>query len=181
MTTLAFPSVVFPGRPTLALDVPDGWQSVPAAGEGVNVVLAALRPLPDDVFAPNIVVTLDELFPEHSVRHDLDGVATTAAHRRDGSVGEVYTRTIGGLTFFARDLSYVDDLAGTLLVSNLFGFLRRAVDGGYLWVTVTATIGSVDHRADYDTVHALVNGLRITPRPGTVPLIVDSDDDEASA
>ncbi len=175
MTTLAFPSTVFPGRPALELDIPPDWQSVPAAGETDNVVLAALRPQPEDQFKANVIVTIDETFADHTVRLDLDGVAATAAQRREGTVGQLYSRPIDGLTFFGLDLSYIDDIAGTLLVSNLFGFLRREVDGGLLRVTVTATIGSADHRNDYDTVHRIIDGLRVSAAEGTVPLIDDDD------
>ncbi len=177
MPTLAFPSTMFPGRPALELEIPQEWQSVPAAGETDNVVLAALRPLPEDEFKANIIVTIDETVADHTLRFDLDGVAATAAERREGTVGQVYTRTIDGLTFFGRDLSFIDDIAGTLLVSSLFGFLRRQVDGGLLRVTVTATIGSADHRADYATVHRIIDGLRVTPAEGTFPLIDDESGD----
>lgn len=176
MPTLVFPSTVFPGRPALELGIPQGWQSVPAAGETDNVVLAALRPLPEDEFKANVIVTIDETVADHTVRFDLDGVAATAVERREGTVGQVYTRAIDGLTFFGRDLSFIDDIAGTLLVSSLFGFLRRQVDGGLVRVTVTATIGSADHRADYAIVHQIIDGLRITPAEGTFPLIDDGDD-----
>lgn len=179
MPTLAFPSTVFPGRPALELEIPQGWQSVPAAGENANVVLAALRPLPEDQFKANVIVTIDETFADHTVRLDLDGVAATAAQRHEGTVGQIYSRPIDGLTFFGRDLSFIDDIAGTLLVSSLFGFLRRQVDGGLLRVTVTATIGSADHRADYATVHQIIDGLRVIPAEGTFPLI--DDDDPADA
>ncbi|OFE17082.1 hypothetical protein BA895_18095 [Humibacillus sp. DSM 29435] len=181
MTTLAFPSTVFPGPPQLALEIPPDWESVPAAGETDHVVLAALRPLPEDQFKANIIVTVDETFADHTVRFDLDGVEATAAHRREGTVGQVYSRPIDGLTFFGLDLSYIDDIAGTLLVSNLFGFLRRQVDGGLLRITVTATIGSADHTADYATVHQVIDGLRVTPAEGTVPLIADDADDAVAA
>lgn len=171
MATLEFPSALFPGRPALELSVPDGWQSIPALSELKGAALAALRPLPDDEFKANVVVTVDEVVPEHSVRTDLDAVASSAAARAQGATGEVYARTIGGVTFFGRDLSFVDPVAGTLLTSSLFGFLRREVDGGLVRITVTGTIGAARPREDYATLHGVIDELRVTPAQGTSPLV----------
>ncbi|MFC7596127.1 hypothetical protein ACFQU3_12460 [Terrabacter sp. GCM10028922] len=171
MASMEFPSALFPGRPALELRVPDGWQAVPAVSELEGAALAALRPLPEEEFKANVVVTLDEVVPEHSVRTDLDAVAASAAARPQGATGEVYARTIGGVTFFGRDLSFVDPVAGTLLSSSLFGFLRREVDGGLVRITVTGTIGAARHREDYATLHGVIDGLRVTPAEGTTPLV----------
>lgn len=174
MATLEFPSALFPGRPALELRVPDGWQAVPALSELAGATLAALRPLPDGEFKANVVVTVDEVVAEHTVRTDLEAVAGSAAERPQGAAGEVYARTIGGLTFFGRDLSFVDPVAGTLLTSSLFGFLRRDVDAGLVRITVTGTIGAARHREDYATLHAVIDELRVTPAEGTTPLVDDA-------
>jgi hypothetical protein len=171
MASLEFPSALFPGRPALELRVPDGWQAVPAVSELEGAALAALRPLPEEEFKANVVVTVDEVVPEHSVRTDLDAVASSAAARPQGATGEVYARTIGGVTFFGRDISFVDPVAGTLLTSSLFGFLRHEVDGGLVRITVTGTIGAARHREDYATLHGVIDGLRVTPAEGTTPLV----------
>jgi hypothetical protein len=174
MATLEFPSALFPGRPALELRVPDGWEAVPAVSELAGAALAALRPLPDGEFKANVVVTVDEVVAEHTVRTDLEAVAGSAAERPQGAAGEGYARTIGGLTFFGRDLSFVDPVAGTLLTSSLFGFLRRDVDAGLVRITVTGTIGAARHREDYATLHAVIDELRVTPAEGTTPLVDDA-------
>lgn len=174
MATLEFPSALFPGRPALELRVPDGWQAVPAVSELAGAALAALRPLPDEEFKANVVVTVDEVAADHSVRTDLDAVAATAAERPQGATGEVYARTIDGVTFFGRDLGFVDPVAGTLLTSSLFGFLRRGVDGGLVRITVTGTIGAARHREDYATLHEVIDELRVIPAEGTTPLVDDA-------
>ena len=171
MARLQFPSGLFPGRPALELPVPDDWQAIPAVSEMEGVALAALRPLPDDEFKANIVVTIDEVAAHHTVRTDLDAVAASAADRTEGVAGEVYARTIDGVTFFGRDLSFVDPVAGTLLTSCLFGFLRREVDDSLVRIAVTGTIGAAHHREDYATLHAVIDGLRVSPAEGTRPLV----------
>jgi hypothetical protein len=173
MTTLHFPSPQFPGRPRLELPIPADWEPAPAAGATAGVVLAALRPRPADEFKANVIVSVDETFADHTVRTDLEGLERTAAHRRDGALGEPYVRNIDGVTFFGRDLSYVDATAGTLLTSTLFGFLRREVDGGLVRLTVTGTIGAAHHRADYTAIHDVIDALRVTPAEGTSPLVDD--------
>ena len=176
MPTLTYPSATFPGRPALRLDLPDGWEAVPAVGDLAGAALVAMRPTPEGQFRPNVLVTIDEVLADHTVRYDLDGVERLASERLEGEAGKVYGHNIGGVTFFGRDLSYVDAAAGTLLVRNLFGFVRRDVDGGLLRITVTGTIGSTNHREDYAELGAVIGRLHVTPGPGTTPLL----DEEAA-
>ena len=58
-----------------------------------------------------------------------------------------------------------------MLVRNLFGFVRRDVDGGLVRITVTGTIGSTSHREDYAELGRVIGGLRVTPGAGTTPLL----------
>lgn len=176
MPTLTYPSATFPGRPALQLDLPDGWEAVPAVGTVAGAALVAMRPTPEGQFRPNVLVTIDEVPADHTVRYDLDGVERLASERLEGEAGKVYGHNVGGVTFFGRDLSYVDAAAGTLLVRNLFGFVRRDVDGGLVRITVTGTIASTNHREDYAQLGAVIGRLRVTPAPGTTPLL----DDEAA-
>ncbi|MDV3219953.1 hypothetical protein [Intrasporangium sp.] len=171
MPTLTYPSPTFPGRPALRLDLPEGWEAVPAVGDLAGAALVAMRPEPAGEFRANLMVTLDEVPADHTVRYDLDGVERLAAERPQGTAGQVTAHNVGGVTFFGRDLSYVDDQAGTLLVRNLFGFLRRDVDGGLVRITVTGTVGSRRHREDYAELGTVIAGLRVTPGPGTTPLL----------
>lgn len=174
MTTLTYPSSTFPGRPSVELDLPDGWQSVPAAAASPGVAIAAVRPLPEDEFKANVVVSLDDTAADHTVQTDLDAVATTAGERSDGAVGESYERQISGITFFGRDLSYVDDIAGTLLVTNQFGFLRRGVDRTLVRITVTGSVGGANYKDDYAHVQTMIAALRVTPATGTEPLSAEA-------
>ena len=171
MTTLAYPSTAFPGRPRLELALPDGWEALPAVGAMTDVAFAAVRPLPEGEFRANVIVSVDEVGPGHNVTTDLDAVARTAAERRQGVVGPVHARVIGGVTFFGRDLSHVDQTAGTLLTSTHFGFLRREVDRALVRVTVTGTIGSARHVEDYAELQCVIDGLLVHPAPGTTPVV----------
>jgi hypothetical protein len=176
VTTLTYPSVTFPGRPALVLDLPEGWQSVPAAGEIAGASLAALRSSAGEEFKANIFIVLSEVPADHTVEYDLAGVERTASERPEGVAGEIHGRNISGVTFFTRDLSYVDPVAGTLLVSSLFGFLRHDADRALVRISVTATISAAGGAEDYAMVHGIVNGLTITPAPGTTPLFDPNDD-----
>jgi hypothetical protein len=44
MPTLTYPSAMFPGRPALRLELPDGWEAVPAVGDLAGAALVAMRP-----------------------------------------------------------------------------------------------------------------------------------------
>lgn len=173
MTTLTYPSPTFPGRPALDLELPDGWQPVPAAALG-GLVLGAVQDGPPGAFRMNLTVGLDEVPAEHTVSYDLDGLAATAAERRDGVVGEPYLRNLSGVTFFGRDLSYVDDVAGTLMVSTLFGFVRHDVDRTLTRITLTGTVGSANHVEDYREVHAVMETISVVPAEGTTAVFDES-------
>ena len=54
---------------------------------------------------------------------------------------------------------------------NLFGFVRRDVDGGLVRITVTGTIGSTRHREDYAELGRVIGGLQVTPGAGTTQLL----------
>ena len=51
MSTLAYPSRVFPGPPSVAVDVPEGWMPVHAPGTAVAAKLPR-----EGGFGPNVVV-----------------------------------------------------------------------------------------------------------------------------
>lgn len=186
MPTVHYPSTTFPGRPDLALDVPPGWE--PAAPHVPGVVLAAVQQEagPEDdggsgggaaspgTFRPSIVVSVAQVDSGHTPLVDLEALASDAVGRREGVAGEIVGRTISGITFFGRDISYVDDDAGTLLASTFFGFLRLD-GGGLLRVTVIGTIGTADHRAQYAQVQQVINGLRVTPGRGMTPIVEAGD------
>ncbi len=171
MPTLECPSTTFPGRPSLGLPLPSGWEAAPEAAAVPGVVLAAVRPQPAGELHANLVVRLDEVPAGHTPLVDLEAVAVRASQVAEGCAGPPYTRDIGGLTFFGRDLSHRDEAAGTILVSTLFGYLRRSGDdGGLVRVTMTGTIGSYRPREDYVELHRLIDGLDVTPAPGTTPV-----------
>jgi len=171
MPTLTYPSATFPGRPTLRLDLPEGWAAIPAVDDLAGAALVAVRSAPPGEFRPNVVVTVDEAPADHSVRHDLDGVARLATERDAGVAGEVHALNLGGVTFFGRGLSYIDPRAGTLLVRNLFGFVRRDVDGALFRITVTGTIGSTNRPDDSAELAGAIGRLQVTAGEGTTPLL----------
>ncbi len=82
MTTLACPSLDFPGPPEVALEVPDGWEPAHAPG----TALAARLPRPG-AFAPNVVVSIEQCAPDRDVDRSLEPIAATA-RSRGGTVGE---------------------------------------------------------------------------------------------
>lgn len=171
MTRLTFPSVTFPGRPSLSLDLPPGWQPVPTAAGIAGAALAAVRTDVPGPFRANVFVVIDEVPPDHAVHVDLAAVERAAAQRRDGVVGDVRTRNLSGVTFFGRDLTHTDETAGPLLVSSLFGFVRRDADRVLVRITVTGTISLADGAADHAALHRIVGGLQVAPAPGTTALL----------
>ena len=84
MTTLAYPSLDFPGQPEVALEVPDGWEPAYAPG----TALAARLPR-HGAFAPNLVVRIEQCGPEYDIARSLEEVASMA-RSRGGAVGEPY-------------------------------------------------------------------------------------------
>ena len=90
MSTLAYPSADFPGQPSVALEVPDGWEPAHAPG----TTMAARLPR-EGAFAPNVVVTIEPCGPEFRVEDSLEQIASLATSR-GGAVSEPYAADLGG-------------------------------------------------------------------------------------
>lgn len=170
MPTLEYPSTTFPGLPAIELALLPGWEAAPEAAAVEGVVLAAVRPLPADELHANVVVRVDVTDASHTPEIDLAAVARRANELPQGVAGQPYVRRLAGLVLFGRDLSHHDPAAGTVLVSTLFGYLRRDADGALLRPTVTGTIGSYRPREDYAELHRLLAGIVVTAAPGTTPV-----------
>ena len=83
MSSLAYPSVDFPGQPAVALEVPDGWEPAHAPG----TTIAARLPRAGS-FAPNVVVNIEPCGPAFRVEDSLEQIRTMAATRgSDGGAG----------------------------------------------------------------------------------------------
>ena len=74
MSTLAYPSADFPGQPSVALEVPEGWEPVHAPG----TTMAARLPRAD-AFSPNVVVNIEPCEPAFRVEDSLEQLRAMAA------------------------------------------------------------------------------------------------------
>lgn len=159
MTELRFPSSEFPDGPSVGLEVPAGWQPVTVPG----AALAVIRPEPDDVFNPNVVVTVEPQAPGFELGMTLDLLDQAAAERTDGVTSDPYEADVNGYRFIGRNLSWVDADAGTLLQLHLFGSVPRpGVDDADL-VHVTGTVGAVSAQHDYAQVRDLIATMTVAP------------------
>jgi hypothetical protein len=177
MTTVAYPSADFPGLPSIALDVPEGWEPAHAPG----TALAARLPR-EGAFAPNVVVSIEQCGAGFRVEASLDQIASMA-QARGGTVSEPYAADLAGAEFVGCDATWPDPDVETVLQANLFHIVRHAApDGGdpassgavgaspavplpgtaYL-VQLTGAVGGPGAEADYELIRQVLTTVQVTP------------------
>jgi hypothetical protein len=155
MTNLAFPSEEFPAQPAITLQIPEDWEPVHASG----AVLAARRAADDGTFVPNVVVRVEGRPADFETTDALAELKAFAAERPQGTMSAPFTTVLDGRPFVGCDLSWVDDQAGTVLQSHLFG----GVPSGPILqlVQLTGSVGGAQARADFPTVKAIMQSLTV--------------------
>ena len=158
MTTLAYPSADFPGQPSVALEVPDGWEPAHAPG----TTMAARLPR-EGAFAPNVVVTIEPCGPEFRVEDSLEQIASLATSR-GGAVSEPYAADLGGAAFVGCDATWPDPDVETVLQANLFHLVSsEAPDAGAHLVQLTGAVGGPEAVSDYELIRQVLTTVRVTP------------------
>jgi hypothetical protein len=158
MSTLAYPSADFPGHPSVALEVPDGWEPAHAPG----TTLAARLPR-EGGFAPNVLVTIASCGPEFDVQESL-GQISSLATSRGGTVSEPYAAELGGAQFVGCDATWPDPDVETVLQANLFHLVRSgSPDAGAHVVQLTGAVGGPDAVDDYELIRQVLTTVRVAP------------------
>lgn len=161
MSTLAYPSTDFPGPPSVAIEVPDGWLPVHAPG----TALAAKQPR-EDAFAPNVVVSIE---PCGSGPADEESVGRIAAlaESRGGAASEPYAAELGGARFVGCDATWPDADVETILQANLFHVVRPEREGAASWlVQLSGSVGGPSAEADYELIRGVLASVRVRPWSG---------------
>jgi hypothetical protein len=155
MTNLAFPSEDFPAQPAITLQIPEDWEPVHPPG----AIMAARRAADDGTFVPNVVVRVERRPSDFETTDALVELKAFVAERPHGTVAAPFTTELDGQSFVGCELSWVDDQAGTVLQSHLFGVVAS---GPFLQlVQLTGSAGGADAQADYTTVKAIMNSLTV--------------------
>ena len=156
MSTLAYPSADFPGQPSVALEVPEGWEPVHAPG----TTMAARLPR-EGAFAPNVVVNIEPCGPTFRVEDSLDQLRTMATSR-GGAVSEPYAAELGGAHFVGCDATWPDPEVETVLQANLFHVAPGGTEAGAHLVQLTGAVGGDSAEADYELIRQVLTTVRVT-------------------
>ena len=154
MSTLAYPSDDFPGQPSVALEVPEGWEPVRAPG----TTMAARLPR-EAGFAPNVVVNIEPCEPAFRVEDSLDQLRAMTTSR-GGAVSEPYAADLGDAQFVGCDATWPDPDVDTVLQANLF-HVAEAGAGAHL-VQLTGAVGGASAEADYELIRQVLTTARVT-------------------
>jgi hypothetical protein len=167
MSTLAYPSADFPGQPSVALEVPEGWQPAHAPG----TTMAARLPR-DGAFAPNVFVRVERCGPEYRIEESLEQIASLATSR-GGAVSEPYAAELGGAQFVGCDATWPDADVETVLQANLFHLVPSGASAASCapahlahlahLVQLTGAVGGADAVADYELIRQVLTTARVTP------------------
>lgn len=158
MVTLVYPSPDFPGQPSVAFEVPDGWEPVHAPG----TTMAAKLPRPG-AFAPNVVVSIDQCGADFTVDSSLTQIASMA-QSRGGAVSEPYAAELAGVEYVGCDATWPDPDVDTILQANLFTIVRPEGEGAASYVVqLTGAVGGASAEEDYDLIRSVMSSVRVTP------------------
>src|SRR4051794_26752833 len=143
MTTYSFPSTDFPGLTSVSLDAVDGWSPLHAPG----AVLALVRQVEPERFAPNITVMVTRHSPDFPVDVTIAEVAAEAADLTDASVEPSFVTAIGARDYVGCNVAFRHAEAGTLVQVHLF----TPVDHGPVRdvVHLTGTCSAEHAEAEY--------------------------------
>jgi hypothetical protein len=156
MSTLAYPSADFPGQPSVALDVPEGWEPVHAPG----TTMAARLPR-EGAFAPNVVVNIEPCEPAFRVEDSLDQLRAMATSR-GGAVSEPYAAELGDAQFVGCDATWPDPDVETVLQANLFHVAGADSRSGAHLVQLTGAVGGASAETDYELIRQVLTTVRVT-------------------
>ena len=156
MTNLAFPSEEFPAQPAITLRVPEDWKPVHAPG----AVMAARRAGEDGAFVPNVVVRIERRPVDFEISEALAELRQFVAQRPKGTSSEPFKAELDGRLFVGCDLSWVDDVVGTVLQAHLFGGVPS---GLFLQlIQVTGSVAGAQAAEDYPIVKTIMKILRVS-------------------
>ena len=158
MTTLQYPSARFPGAPTAALEVPDGWEPVSVPG---TALAARVADHGQPTFLANVVLRFERRAGDYTLADALEEVVEYAHAKPRGEAGEPFTASFGGHEYAGRNVSWVDPAAGTVVQAHLFTLLP-AGDLQDL-VQITGSVGGANATDDYRTIQEVIQRVTVTP------------------
>ena len=156
MPVLAFPGPVAPAPPAVTLEVPEGWEAVPA---GAGLLLARGTGSAGDV----VEVGLAAYTAAVTDAGDLVEGLTSASAPSGSELEDVFLVEIGGREWAARNVSW-DEPSGPVVEVAL---VARVDDGGSAdgdaagagpgrFVVATGRVRGAGLEADYDTLQSVL-------------------------
>lgn len=153
--TLAYPSDVFPGPPTVAIDIPADWSPVRVAG----TLIAARRTSSESAFAPNIVVRGFTRSSQFTIGRALGELAAYVAQQSEGEMETPFEVEIGRVPFVGVNVSWTDEAIGDVVQAHLFAGARRGQVVDLL--QLTGSVGGPDAEAEYPTIQQVMQTVRV--------------------
>jgi len=155
-TTLTYPSVQFPGPPSVSVDIPDGWSAVRVPG----TLLAARRTDTAGRFAPNVVVRGFTRSGDFTIGRALGELKGYVEDRTGGQMDAPFALEIDTVPFVGVNVSWRDERVGDVVQAHLFAGARRGqvVD----LIQVTGSVGGEQVVAEYSSLQTLMQTVRVS-------------------
>lgn len=156
MPQLSYPSEVFPGPPSVTVDVPETWAPVRVGG----TLLSCRRIESDHGFAPNVVVRGFQRTSDFTMRDALAELRGFVDGQPQGSIDEPFEIELDEVPFLGVNVSWDDPEIGTVVQIHLFAGSRRGriVD----LVQVTGSVGGADAETAYAEVQGILQTVRVS-------------------
>src|SRR4051794_30599870 len=157
MTTLHYPSDRFPGAPSAALEVPDGWEPVQVPG---TALAARVADRGQQEFLANVVLRFERRGGDYTLADAMTEVEQYAQAKPKGEAGDPFSAAFGGHEYAGRNVSWVDPAAGTVVQAHLFTLLP-AGDLQDL-VQITGSVGGTSATEDYPVIQQVIQQVTVT-------------------
>ncbi|GAB3592573.1 hypothetical protein GCM10027446_13480 [Angustibacter peucedani] len=158
MTTLQYPSDRFPGAPSAALEVPEGWEAVSVPG---TALAARVADRGQNAFLANVVLRFERRGGDYSLADAMTEVEEYARAKPRGEASEPFSSSFGGHEYAGRNVSWVDPAAGTVVQAHLFTLLP-AGDLQDL-VQITGSVGGTTATEDYPLIQRVIQQVTVAP------------------
>lgn len=154
--TISYPSKDFPGPPSIALSIPDDWETLVVPG----VQLAIAQPRREGRFRANVVVTIQRFGPDFTLaaaKAGLEKRKVALPELEDLGSGELES---DGVTWAASEYGYTQPGRPTVVQAARYAVVPRG-DVAADVIEVVGSCGAEDAEIEIEIVREIQDSLMI--------------------
>ena len=155
--TIEYPSADFPGPPRIAIEVPEGWETLTVPG----VQLAVAQPRVEGRFRANVVVTVQRFGPDFTLeaaKAGLDQRKAALPDLEELGTGEI---EVEGTTWVASEYGYTQPGRPTVVQAARYAVIDRSGVAKDV-VEIVGSCGAESADDEIETVRTIQDSVGLT-------------------